>query len=283
MLKGLIAYFSLGGTTAKVASSIAEGLRAHAFQVDLYNIQGRQPPDIRNYDLLGIGSPVYVFRLPFNVQDYVRSLPHLNHMPAFSFNLYGTYPFDAGQQLRHRLAKRGAWDLGYFSCRGTEYFLGYLQKGYLFSPDNPTSNDLKQAEAFGHEIFQRMKGKAYTPAETFPSTSLAYRLERLFTPRWFVNLSTRFFKVDSKLCNNCHLCVKVCPNANIKLDGKGRPKWGRDCLACYTCQMKCPQDAITSALNSTGSLLDYNTRHASSDKALEFVKVRHQKGRTERL
>ncbi len=43
MSKSLIAYFSQGGTTARVAESDATGLRAPEYQVALCNL-GRQPP-----------------------------------------------------------------------------------------------------------------------------------------------------------------------------------------------------------------------------------------------
>jgi len=56
MSKGLIVYFSLGGTTACVAESIAAGLCAAEYRVDLCNIKDAQPPGLDGYDLLGIGS-----------------------------------------------------------------------------------------------------------------------------------------------------------------------------------------------------------------------------------
>ncbi len=59
MLKGLIVYFSQGGTTARVAESIASGLHTAGYQVDLCSMRDEQPPDLSGYDLLGIGSPAY--------------------------------------------------------------------------------------------------------------------------------------------------------------------------------------------------------------------------------
>jgi flavodoxin len=75
MSKSLIVYFSQGGTTARVAESIAAGLRAAGWQPDLCNLKDEKPPEISGYDLIGIGSPVNYYRPPFNVTDYVRSLP----------------------------------------------------------------------------------------------------------------------------------------------------------------------------------------------------------------
>jgi len=77
MAKSLIVYFSQGGTTTKVAESIADGLRREGYQVDLHSIKEKQQPDLSGYDLLGIGSPVYFYRPPFIVTDYLNSLPDL--------------------------------------------------------------------------------------------------------------------------------------------------------------------------------------------------------------
>jgi flavodoxin len=56
MPKCLIVFFSQMGTTVKVAESIAAGLRASGYQVDLHNLKNGKPPEISGYDLLGIGS-----------------------------------------------------------------------------------------------------------------------------------------------------------------------------------------------------------------------------------
>ena len=54
---------------------------------------------IRNYDMLGIGSPVYIYRLPFIVIEYITSLPKLNGLPFFIFIMYGTKLGTMGTQL----------------------------------------------------------------------------------------------------------------------------------------------------------------------------------------
>jgi Fe-S-cluster-containing hydrogenase component 2 len=75
----------------------------------------------------------------------------------------------------------------------------------------------------------------------------------------------------------------LCPNSNIQEDKDGRPKWGRNCIACLYCEMKCPQGAISSMIDKLGLIWGYNVRQMSADKSLQFVKVRHSRGRTERL
>jgi flavodoxin/Pyruvate/2-oxoacid:ferredoxin oxidoreductase delta subunit len=239
MPKSLIVYFSQGGTTAQVAESIASSLRTAEYQTDLCNMKDEQPPDVGSYDLLGIGSPTYYWRPPFNMMDYVDSLPDLDGLPAFVFLLHGTYRGDAVNPIRHTLARNGAREVGYFHCYGGDSGLPYRKAGYLFSPDHPTAEELVQAEAFGREVAAHVAGKPYARPEDDPFVpDMVYRLERFLTSRWLVRqLYSRLFRVDAKNCNACALCMKLCPTGNIAEGKGGRPVWGRNCLLCLTCEV----------------------------------------------
>lgn len=286
MPKCLMVYFSQNGTTAKVAEHIAIGLKVEGYQTELHNLKNGTPPDLKDNDLLGIGSPVYTFRPPFNVTDYLHSLPLLNNLPAFSFNLYGSYRFDTGTQIRKMLAIKRAHDMGYFSCRGEDIVLGYLREGYLFSPNHPTQNELAEAQAFGREVAARVSGKSYSPLPKDSSPSIVYRLERFLCNRWIVEHAMyRSFKADRTRCDNCGLCIELCPRGNIRKDNNGHLEWGNRCLLCFTCEMRCPRDAIKSLADmaSIRPFVRYNIRHASDDQSLDYVKVKHEKGRTQRL
>lgn len=286
MSKSLIVYFSQGGTTACVAEQIATGLRAERYQADLCNMKDEQPPDVRTYELLGIGLPVYYYRPPFNVTEYVNSLPKLDRLPAFVFLLHGTYRFDASKPISQALARRGARLVGYFHCRGEDFFLSYLKRGYLFSPDHPTESELVEAEAFGRQVADRLGEEQYFRQGDDQPAPIMYRLERLLTNRWlFSQIYSRMFKVDPENCTACRVCVRVCPTGNIKEDESGRPVWGRNCLGCLFCEMKCPEEVISSP--SSGPLfrpfIAYNVRQASRDSSLDHVRVIHSRGRTRRL
>lgn len=282
MGKGLIVYFSQGGTTARVAESIAGGLAASAYQVDLHNLKDGRPPNSSDYDLLGVGSPTYYFRPPFNVMDYVSALPDLAGQPAFVFVLHGTYRGDAGNTIIHALARRRARFAGYFHCHGADFFLGYLKRGYFFSPDHPTTEELAQAEAFGCEVASNVAAGRYAEPARDPSPGMVYRLERLLVSKWLSRqVYSRFFTASAKKCTACGVCTKLCPRKNIAEDKDGHPIWGRDCLLCLTCELKCPKDAITSVVDHSlfRPFILYNVWHASRDSLLDFRRVVHSQGR----
>lgn len=286
MTKSLIVYFSQGGTTAKVAEAIDSGLRSKNHQVDLHNMNDGKPPGIDGYDLLGVGLPTYIYRPPFKVMDYIQSLPELNELPVFVFLLYGTLPGDAGNIVRRGLTRKGGKEIGYFKARGADYYVGYLKKGYLFSPDNPITTELDAAKEFGRIVSDRIAGAQYHRQKDDDSPSFVYRLERFLTNRWFVkfNLSLLFF-VKSKKCNSCGLCMKICPAGNIKENPKGHPVWGRNCLFCLYCEMKCPTEAIISPASWPlfSPFHAYNIRKARSNSSIKCARVVHEKGRTKRI
>lgn len=286
MPKCLMVYFSQGQTTARVAESIATGLRAAEYQVDLYNLRDGEVPGLDGYDLLGIGSPAYYYRPPFNVTEYVRGLPKLEGMPAFVFVLHGTMPGDAGNQIRETLTRKGSREVGYFHCFGADFYVGYLKKGYLFSPDHPTPGELARAETFGREVAGHVSGLPYARPQFDPAPGAVYRFERIAASRWLAEtLSSRLFLVDKKKCVACGTCVQGCPTGTIGEDSEGRPVWGRDCLLCMYCEMNCPEEAITSPASWPlfAPFMEYNIRAASKNQTIDHVRVKHSQGRTKRV
>lgn len=279
-MKCLIVFYSQNGTTQKVSEAITGGLSRAGYEVETHNLKDGEPPNISGFDLLGIGTPVYYYRLPIKVLTYIANLPNLNGLPVFAFLLCGSYPFEASSKIKSALFAKGATEAGSFQCYGAGYFLGYLKQGFLFSADHPNEEELARAASFGSEIGT----KVYRPFENGKPPTIIYRLERFFTSPWLIkNVYSRMFRT-TKECNACGLCIKECPTKNILKDKNGRPKWGRDCELCLTCEMKCPQDAILSA----GSLpiflpfLKYNVHNASLDRELDYAKVIHQHGKTKR-
>lgn len=290
MPRALIAHFSQTGSTARVAEAIASGLEDAGYATDLRKIGLDAPLDPGGYDLVGVGTPVHYYRLPFIVADYLRSLPDLHGKAVFAFLLQGTHRFDAGNQLRHALAQKGGREVGYLNCHGAAYYLGHLKEGVLFSPDHPTAADLAHAEAFGHQTAGFAASGGYKAPVDEPAPPALYRLERLLLGRWLIeHVYSRLFRVDHAKCTACGLCTESCPTANIRADGSGRPIWGRDCLFCMSCEMNCPEDAIRSFMSRPATrwlmrpFLRYHVRRWIRDPEIEFVKVVHDHGKTRRL
>lgn len=46
-------------------------------------------------------------------------------------------------------------------------------------------------------------------------------------------------------CTSCGICVKNCPEKNIRFNKKNKPKFGLSCLMCMRCIYNCPEKAIS--------------------------------------
>jgi ferredoxin len=284
MAKVLIATFSQNGSTGKISDKITEGLRASGWEVDHFTIGSKNPPDLKDYNAIGIGTPVYFFRPPFLVKDFIKSLKNIDHLSSFVFVLHGTNPGNCGNWIRKKLRAKGTRDLGYFLSFGADYWMGYIKRGYMFAPDNPGENDLSDALDFSKKIVQRFS-EVIPKVEPFdPSTPLIYSIERAVVNRTYVNhFYSKVFRAD-KNCNNCGICIKGCPTQNITQIDEGKLKWDSSCLLCMKCEMNCPKDAVHSAVDLFifSPFMVYNIYNARR-KSIPYVKVEHTEGKTTRI
>lgn len=286
MTKCLMFYFSKGGTTEKVAKSIAEGLIGSECQVDLCNIKDSGVPDIKGYDLLGIGTPVYYYRPTFNILDNLRTLPDLGGMPYFTFILFGTYKFDTDISINKILSSKNAYQVGSYHCYGEDYFLGYLKRGALFSPNHPTAKELEEAEVFGREVMKNFKDNLPVKPDNKQKLKLINRFQRFSVNQWLSkNFLSKSLKVNRNKCNSCGICIEECPTENISMDKGDHPVWGNNCILCLYCALSCPEEAITTPIDWIlfKPFLDYNVQKALKDPEIDNVSIKLHKGKVERL
>lgn len=280
-IKVLISTFSQTGTTMKVAGKISEGLMSSGMTVTFHSITNDPPPDIQQFDAIGIGCPVYVFRPPFPVLDYLKSMPDLKKKWFFTFVMYGTNPGAGGNIIRQHMKSKHAIDAGYLSTRGADYFIGYLRRGYLFSSGYPGDFELQTATEFGVKVAHRINNGHPAPEPYDPPTHFMYAIERASMNRMNARIYlSRSFRVG-KECDGCGICIRKCPVHNLTEGKDKRPVWGNNCILCATCEYKCPQDAIRSpydwAMNAP--FLNYNVKKAMNDHT-PFARVKFEKGRT---
>jgi flavodoxin/ferredoxin len=281
--KALIATFSQTGSTIRIAEEIAKGMQSMGCEVDYHIINGKQLPETGNFDIIGIGTPAYIFRPPFIVSDFVNSLPDLKGKSFFVFTLHGTFPGDTGNYIRKKLRRKHARDVGHFLCHGPDYFIGYLKRGYLFSPDAPSNFEIGAAQRFGKIVMRRFESPIDETEKYDPPVNPIYAIERFTTNRLSSKFLYRLFKVNAR-CNGCGICINACPTHNIVADHNHKPVWHNRCLLCATCEVKCPMDSITSVfdLGILSPFMNYNILMARHKK-IPYALVRHTEGKTVRI
>ncbi|MEW6524539.1 MAG: EFR1 family ferrodoxin [Bacillota bacterium] len=61
-------------------------------------------------------------------------------------------------------------------------------------------------------------------------------------------LASRFFGLELHTktgCTDCGLCIRECPEKNVKRSGKGKICFGFKCIMCMRCIYNCPVSVIT--------------------------------------
>ncbi|MFX1378724.1 MAG: flavodoxin family protein [Promethearchaeota archaeon] len=78
MKKALILYDSVYGNTKKVAMSLSRGLEAGGLYVDSSNIQDFNIIELKNYDLIGIGSPTHFRGASKKMKLFLKKMQDIN-------------------------------------------------------------------------------------------------------------------------------------------------------------------------------------------------------------
>ena len=74
-MKVLIIYFSQTNYTKRVAQRIREGAVEQGATCETVSISGVDRDALGEYDLVGIGCPVFYYQEPFNVRWFIEELP----------------------------------------------------------------------------------------------------------------------------------------------------------------------------------------------------------------
>ena len=247
-----IACFSPTGITKKVCEAIAAGISAQPPVLsDLVKVGESGKTNLDNADLLVIGSPVYVSRLPLLARERISSaLTDLKKKPLVAVSVYGDVALGIGlKQLVNLVAEKGFKVVGAGAFIGEHFFKRYRSAGWgEETKGRPDDADLQIAKEFGTAVRQKgLKGSDISSNQNIQSAKLSFMgrfsdengLKRFLGP----------LQVDASKCSNCQACVEACPAGC--LDGQtiqtlnSRPK---NCNACTACMKACPNAAISQPL-----------------------------------
>jgi flavodoxin/ferredoxin len=238
-----IVYFSQTGNTEKVAGAIARGLERAGARVDLLKLEKTDPARLAEYDFLGLGAPVFYFKLPFNVAWFIRDLRGMEGKLAFGFLSEGGHAGDAFPQMQKMLSRKGVTLVDAFQCLGFDTYPPFV--GTNRQLGHPDEGELAAAEAFGLGLLGRRERIRSGERGLVPvferERGRFHRLSVLLTRPALFFVSPRK-RINAGKCTECGICVKSCPTANIRLGPL--PKFAWRCVYCYHCERVCPERAI---------------------------------------
>jgi NADPH-dependent glutamate synthase beta subunit-like oxidoreductase/flavodoxin/ferredoxin len=238
-MKSIVIYFSQTGSTRKVAEAIYSGMKSATQQCEIATLRDTDVRRLVEFDLIGLGCPVFEFKTPTNFKAFIESMPNLEGKHCF---LFATHGLDRGMIFRDMgevLLQKGLTVIGYHSCYG-EVRMPSIPRPY-FTDGHPDSFDLKEAADFGREMVEH--SLRISQGETGLIPDILSMKERLFPPEPAVEL-----RLNKEKCRYpiCRLCVDHCPVEGCIDLSQDPVVFAKEekCLNCYFCWKICPNGAV---------------------------------------
>ncbi|MBD3255059.1 MAG: hypothetical protein GF383_08190 [Candidatus Lokiarchaeota archaeon] len=254
MLNTNLIYLSPSGGTKKVAELIEKNLNSYS-KVSHTNLFGKSFQEIEDFnfeqikdvDMIGVGTPVYEFHMLKPIKLFLKGIPEVNNgkekrPKVFLFATYGNV--SSGKTLLNIakiLNNKNYQLIGALKLVAPHF---YEESDYF-----PEQKIVDLVSQFVQLLENRVKNP---PEWEEMKKNLNYqkRLIKLLNPLVKSPFSNAVFtkiKINHELCNECALCVKNCPTGAIDLNTG--PSINKDCIKCYNCVKVCPTGAISSKLD----------------------------------
>jgi flavodoxin/ferredoxin len=258
-MKSIVVYYSQTGNTKTIAEAIYHGMKQADEDSRIAPLKGVDARELLNYELIGIGSPVFGFQEPGVITDFINSWPSLKGKYGFSFCSHGTL---AGAYISRTVAalrKKGLTVAGWNDWYGSA-FIPTLPKPY-FTDGHPDEIDIKDAEDFGRKMVERSCKIAAGEKRLIPRLPGKEQYDKLYgTPpapllqspiRDTERSQADRLRLKPHLNNTkcrypqCTICMDNCPTHSINLSGSPQINH-HTCGPCALmhCEQLCPSGAI---------------------------------------
>ena len=191
-------------------------MRAGAMQsgadCELVSIGDVDTATLQDYDLVGLGTPVFYYQEPANVRQFIAELPELTGKHWFIFTTHASTIGITMDSMRQGLENKGAVIVGYHDtyADSTMPVIPYP----TLTTGHPDASEYEAAHLFGKEIVQTAHRIADGDTSLIPSLDYepdqwaklaeSLKLESLadFLPP---------LHIDKDTCTQCHSCEENCP------------------------------------------------------------------------
>jgi flavodoxin/ferredoxin len=240
-MKTLIIHFSQTGNTRKIAECIHDGIIDAKSECSMKVLNDVEPASLSDYELIGIGSPVFWYKEPFNVQEFIEVLPEQDGRHWFVFCTHGNIIGDFFPSVTKKLTKRGATVIGFHNTYANITVPFYPRPSY--TSGHPDSHDFKQAKAFGREIVELSLKIKHNNGDFIPKpgpvSSEEWIEESKVLTKEAIQQFMPKFSINTDTCIQCHECEENCPVQGIDIEAEP-PRIQDPCIYCWRCVTICP-------------------------------------------
>jgi len=255
-MKTMIIVFSQTGYTQKVAECIRDGAIEMGTECKLAAISDVDPSTLHEYDLIGLGCPVFYGKEPLNVRGFIEELTGMKGKHWFIFTTHASTIGIAMISMANGLQSKGAVIVGSHDtyADSTAPFIPYP----TLTTGHPDEQEYKEARVFGKNLVDRARRIAAGDTGLIPSLDLVSEEFANITetfPLEFMEQSFPRLQIDRGKCVQCHTCEETCPANGIEIKPDSCSIQD-PCIYCFRCVMVCPEIAIDAVNSDWGMLLD---------------------------
>jgi ferredoxin len=232
-----LVYFSPTGTTKAIIQAIARGINHDIVErIDITRPAARkQQLQTLENDLLVVGVPVYMGRVPALLMEWLHSIK-AHKTPAVCVVVYGNRVYDdALLELKDILTEHGCLPIACAAFIGEHSF---SSSETPTAEGRPDASDLNHAELFGCNIYEKLS--SFASADNIQGIKIPGN----FPYGGITNLWSVDFIEISNECRQCGICAEGCPVGAIDL-GNSSVIDKEKCITCCSCIKNCPQKART--------------------------------------
>lgn len=232
-----LVYYSPTGTTQKIVKKIGQNLGLNlTSESDITKTQKEFKTEISDKGLTIIGVPVYGGRLPINAIDALKKV-HSNHSPVVIVVVYGNRAFeDSLLELNEIVSNCG------FNVIAAAAFIGEHSFSSIKEPiahGRPDKQDFIKCSDFSRIILDKLNKLKQGNSNSILDLPGKYPYKQ--RGQLPVNI---YPKTDNTKCDNCGICVDICPSNAITISPIITTK-GELCTWCCACVKACPNEART--------------------------------------
>lgn len=269
---GVIIYFTGTNNSLYLSNLIKTRLeKEDKIKLDLIDIESRDTINLNKYEVVIFVYPIYAYSMPKIMEKFIDKIEFLPFKKYYILKNSGE-PSPLNNDSSHYLIKK--LKKNNLKINGEYHFLfpynimfryedNFIKELYFY--------DLKLLDIFIYEYKNDIKRILY------PTLFIRFNRQIFKVQRIGAKINSYFYKIDKNKCNNCYLCINICPTKNIEVI-HNNIKFNHDCIMCMRCSFNCPNNAIKiGLLNHLKVNGTYNYDKIINDKSLkgDYLNSKH--------